>query len=127
MKKVSLNDIALKLNVSKTLVSFVLNGRGDEKGISKATQKRVQVIARELNYKPNHFARGLRLGKTHTIGLIVADISNKFLSKVKTFDPLISKSVCVRMKAHFSRIALDIVVISVWVSVCPSITQEPLD
>lgn len=82
MKKVSLNDIALELNVSKTLVSFVLNGRGDEKGISKATQKRVQAIAKELNYKPNHFARGLRLGKTHTIGLIVADISNKFYAQI---------------------------------------------
>lgn len=82
MKKVSLNDIALELNVSKTLVSFVLNGRGDEKGISKATQKRVREIARELNYKPNHFARGLRLGKTHTIGLIVADISNKFYAQI---------------------------------------------
>lgn len=82
MKKVSLNDIALELNVSKTLVSFVLNERGDEKGISKATQKRVREMASKLNYKPNHFARGLRLGKTHTIGLIVADISNKFYAQI---------------------------------------------
>lgn len=82
MKKKSLNDIALKLNVSKTLVSFVLNGKGDEKGISAATQKRVREIAKEFNYKPNHFARGLRLGKTHTIGLIVADISNKFYARI---------------------------------------------
>ena len=82
MKKTSLNDIATSLNVSKALVSFVLNGHGDEKGISSETQKRVLNKARELNYKPNQIARGLRLGKSHTIGLIVADISNKFYAKI---------------------------------------------
>ena len=82
MKKKSLNDIAKKLGVSKTLISFVLNGRGDEKGISSDTQKKVLQTAKDFNYKPNHFARGLRLGKTHTIGLVVADISNKFYAKI---------------------------------------------
>jgi LacI family transcriptional regulator len=82
LKKTSLNDIAKSLNVSKALVSFVLNGHGDEKGISSETQKRVLDKAKELNYKPNQIARGLRLGKSHTIGLIVADISNKFYSKI---------------------------------------------
>ena len=82
MKKTSLNDIAKSLNVSKTLVSFVLNDQGDKKGISSKTQKKVLDKARELNYKPNHIARGLRLGKSYTIGLIVADISNKFYAKI---------------------------------------------
>lgn len=40
-KKISLSDIAKSLDVSKTLVSMVLNNHGDEQGISKATQKRV--------------------------------------------------------------------------------------
>lgn len=82
MKKVSLQDIAAHLNVSKSLVSFVLNGQGDEKGIHPDTQKRVMEKARELNYKPNFIARGLRLGKSHTIGLIVADISNNFYARI---------------------------------------------
>ena len=82
MKKTSLNDIAQSLSVSKALVSFVLNGQGNDKGISADTQKRVLEKARELNYKPNHIARGLRLGKSDTIGLIVADISNKFYAKI---------------------------------------------
>ena len=82
MKKTSLNDIAKSLNVSKTLVSFVLNDQGDKKGISSKTQKKVLDKAKELNYKPNHIARGLRLGKSYTIGLIVADISNKFYAKI---------------------------------------------
>ena len=82
MKKISLNDIAKSLNVSKTLVSFVLNDQGKKNGISPKTQKMVLDKAKELNYKPNQIARGLRLGKTHTIGLIVADISNKFYAKI---------------------------------------------
>jgi len=82
LKKTSLNDIAKSLNVSKALVSFVLNDQGDEKGISSETQKKVLKKAKELNYKPNHIARGLRLGKSQTIGLIVADISNKFYAKI---------------------------------------------
>lgn len=82
MKKVSLQDIASHLNVSKSLVSFVLNGQGDARGIHPDTQKRVLAKAHELNYKPHFIARGLRLGKSNTIGLIVADISNNFYAKI---------------------------------------------
>ncbi len=82
MKKVSLADVAKSLGVSKTLVSLVLNNRGDEKGINKDTQQRVRDKVKELNYKPNQFARGLRIGKSNTIGLVVADISNSFYAKM---------------------------------------------
>lgn len=82
MKKTTLADVAKSLGVSKTLVSLVLNGRGDEKGINKDTQKRVLERVQELNYKPNQFARGLRVGKSNTIGLIIADISNSFYAKI---------------------------------------------
>ena len=82
MKKISLADVAKSLGVSKTLVSLVLNDRGDEKGINKDTQQRVRDKVKELNYKPNQFARGLRVGKSNTIGLVVADISNSFYAKM---------------------------------------------
>ncbi len=84
-KKVSLADIAQNLGVSKTLVSMVLNGKGDENGISKKTQDRVMELANELNYKPNQFARGLRIGRSNTIGLLVSDISNPFYSKLARY------------------------------------------
>lgn len=35
-----------------------------------------------MNYQPNHIAKGLRTGKTHTIGLIIADIANPFFGKL---------------------------------------------
>lgn len=82
MKKASLKDIAESLGVSKALVSLVLNGKGDERGINKQTQERVRIKAKELNYIPNQYARGLRIGRTNTIGVIVPDISNVFYGKL---------------------------------------------
>ena len=57
-----------------TLVSMVLNKRGDENGISKTTQAKVWEKAKELNYKPNKFARGLRMGnRGHGFGVLVIE------------------------------------------------------
>lgn len=61
---------------------MVLNGKGKENGINEDTQKRVWAKAKELNYKPNMMARSLRMGKSNTIGLIVADISNTFYARM---------------------------------------------
>lgn len=82
MKKASLKDIAESLGVSKALVSLVLNGKGDERGINRQTQEKVKAKAKELNYIPNQYARGLRIGRTNTIGVIVPDISNIFYGKL---------------------------------------------
>jgi LacI family transcriptional regulator len=82
MKRASLKDIAESLNVSKTLVSLVLNGKAAQWGISEETQKKVFKKAEELNYQPNQMARGLRTGKSNIIGLVVADISNPFYAKI---------------------------------------------
>ncbi|MFO7864064.1 MAG: LacI family DNA-binding transcriptional regulator, partial [Salinivirgaceae bacterium] len=81
-KKVSLADIAKSLGVSKTLVSMVVNGKADAHGINVETQKKVRDKIQELNYEPNALARGFRMGKTHTLGLIVSDISNQFYSRI---------------------------------------------
>lgn len=82
MKKTSLNDIAVELGVSKTLVSLVLNGKGREHRISKEVCEKVIATAREMNYIPNQIAKGLRTGKTNTIGLMIADIANPFFGKL---------------------------------------------
>jgi LacI family transcriptional regulator len=82
MKRASLKDIAEALNVSKTLVSLVLNNKAEQWGISAETQKKVFKKAEELNYHPNQMARGLRTGKSNIIGLVVADISNPFYARI---------------------------------------------
>jgi len=92
MKKVSLADVAKSLGVSKTLVSLVLNDRGNEHGINQETQKKVREKVKELNYKPNQFARGLRIGKSNTVGLVIADISNPFYAKLcKSIEDALNK------------------------------------
>ncbi|HEY8397981.1 MAG TPA: LacI family DNA-binding transcriptional regulator [Flavihumibacter sp.] len=77
-KKVSIKDIAMEAGVSATTVSIVLNGRAREMKISEAMTRKIEKLAEKMQYRPNHFAKGLRTGKTHTIGLIVDDISNYF-------------------------------------------------
>jgi LacI family transcriptional regulator len=80
--KTSLKDIAEKLQLSKTSVSWVLSGQGDAKGISRGTQERVYQCAKDLNYQPNLLARSLNTGSTCTIGLILPSISDLFYSQV---------------------------------------------
>ncbi|WP_298714070.1 LacI family DNA-binding transcriptional regulator [Chitinophaga sp.] len=80
MKGISIKDIAKQAGVSPTTVSFVLNGKGREKRISEQVSKKILKLAAKLKYKPNQLARGLRTGKTKTIGLIVEDIANHFFA-----------------------------------------------
>ncbi len=57
---VQIKKIAEQVGMSQSTVSIVLNGRGDEMRISKDTQKRIQEVAKSLNYRPNIYARRLR-------------------------------------------------------------------
>jgi LacI family transcriptional regulator len=78
----TLEDIAQRSGVSVSTVSRVLNNVADQSRISSRTQQLVLRAAKELRYRPNQLARGLRLKKTSTIGLIVPDISNPFFAYV---------------------------------------------
>jgi LacI family transcriptional regulator len=82
MKSVSIKDIANEVGVSTTTVSFVLNGKAKEKRISDDLKEEILKIASRLNYRPNQVARGLRTGQTHTLGLIIEDISNPFFANL---------------------------------------------
>lgn len=82
MKKITLQDIANQLNISKATISFVLNGRGDEKRVSKETQEKIIQFARENNYHANYLARGLSTGKSDTIGLVVPNIGDSYFARI---------------------------------------------
>ncbi|MBA2611963.1 MAG: LacI family DNA-binding transcriptional regulator [Bacteroidetes bacterium] len=82
MKRLQLEDLSKQLGFSKTLISMVLNGKGNQYGISKKTQAEVLDAVAKLDYTPNKFAKALRTGKSNFIGLIVADIANPFYSKI---------------------------------------------
>ena len=80
MKKVSISDIARKAGVSVSTVSFVMNDKAVKMRISREVIEKVENVAREMGYRPNQLARGLRTGKTRTNGLIVENISNAFFA-----------------------------------------------
>ena len=82
MKKITLQDIANQLNISKATISIVLNGRGDEKRVSKETQERIFQFAKESNYKANYLARGLSLGKSDMIGLVIPNIGDNYYARI---------------------------------------------
>ncbi|MCB0729553.1 MAG: LacI family DNA-binding transcriptional regulator, partial [Ignavibacteriae bacterium] len=84
-KRTKISDIAKRLGVSTALVSFVLNGKSKEKRISDEMSKKVVETAKKMSYKPNSLAKGLRTGKSNTIGLILADISNPYFAKLARF------------------------------------------
>lgn len=46
--------------------------------VNSETRSRVLTIAESLGYRPNRAARALITGRTHNLGLIVADIANPF-------------------------------------------------
>ncbi len=66
-----IKEIANRLGVSQSTVSVVLGGRGDKIRISKETQKKVMDMARELNYRPNIYARRLRQGSEEVPYVVV--------------------------------------------------------
>ena len=82
MKKVSLQYISESLNISKGTISLVLNGRGDEKRISKETQEKIINFAKAHNYKANQLARGLSRGKSDMLGLVIPNISDNFYARI---------------------------------------------
>lgn len=76
---VTLKQLAKELNVSISTVSKALNNSEE---IGDETIKRVKELAELYNYKPNKVALSLKQNKTNTIGVIIPDILNHFLSKV---------------------------------------------
>lgn len=82
MSRVSIKNIAEKVGVSNATVSLVLNGKGKDGRVGAAMAEKIKKVAKELNYEPNNLARSLRVGKSKTIGLIVADITNPFFANL---------------------------------------------
>lgn len=81
-KNYSIKDIAAELNISVTTVSFVLNGKANEKHISRETAQKVTDYAKRINYRANEIARCLRTGKSQILVFMVKDFSNAFFSKL---------------------------------------------
>lgn len=78
----TLQRIADQSGLSVSTVSRVLSGQASRYRISKQTEMAVRKLAKEASFVPNQLARGLRLRRTLTIGLVIPDISNPFFAGI---------------------------------------------
>src|SRR3989442_1669250 len=76
--KVTLKTIAEHLGLTPGTVSAALNDSPAARSIPEHTKNRIIAAAKELNYRPNFFARTLRLKRTYTIGVIAEEIGDAY-------------------------------------------------
>lgn len=77
--RVSIKDIAKQAGVSHSTVSRAL---AEHPLIPEPTRRRIQRLARKMNYSPNAIARGLVTQRTRAIGVIVTSIADPFVAEV---------------------------------------------
>jgi len=77
-------EIAKRARVSHSTVSRVIN---QVDSVDPKLVRRVQAIIQEVGYRPNFQARALARGRSHTVGLIVSELSggNPFFSEVMLY------------------------------------------
>jgi LacI family transcriptional regulator len=78
-KKVTIKHIAEAAGVSFSTVGKALH---NDPLVNKETMEKILRIAKELNYYPNLLAKGLRVKKTETIGVIFNDLKNPVYSEI---------------------------------------------
>jgi len=79
---VTLKAVAQHVGLTPGTVSAVLNDAPSARSIPQETKKRIHAAAKELNYKPNFFARTLRNKRTYTIGVIAEEIGDSYGSAI---------------------------------------------
>jgi LacI family transcriptional regulator len=77
----NIREIAKRARVSHSTVSRVINNIDT---VDSKLARRVQAVIQEVGYRPNYQARALARGRTHTVGLIVSELSggNPFFSEI---------------------------------------------
>lgn len=76
--RVTLKTVAEHIGLTPGTVSAVLNNSPASRSFPEHTKNRILAAARELNYRPNFFARTLRVKRTYTIGVITEEIGDPY-------------------------------------------------
>src|ERR1700691_978504 len=79
---ITLKAVAQHIGLTPGTVSAVLNDSPSARSIPQDTKNRIHAAAKELNYRPNFFARTLRNKRTYTIGVIAEEIGDSYGSMV---------------------------------------------
>lgn len=78
-KTVTLRDIAQALNLSISTISKALN---DSHEIGMETKNKVLDYAKAHHYSPNRMAKGLKEGKSRSIGVVVCSLDNNVIAQM---------------------------------------------
>lgn len=78
----TIRDVAKQSGFSSTTVSIVLNNAPLARYIPAVTKKRIELAAKKLGYRPNLFARSLRSKRSHTVGVMVFDMTDPYCTLV---------------------------------------------
>ena len=78
-KSYTMRDVARLAGVSVGSVSAVIN---EKETASAALKARVRAAMEALDYEPDHVARSLKVRHTHTVGMVIPDISNPFFTEL---------------------------------------------
>lgn len=78
--KITIKEIAKMADVSIATVSKVVNHK--DQNISEETRRKILDLIDAHNYVPNRIASSMITKKTHSIGLIIPDITNPFFPEV---------------------------------------------
>lgn len=74
-KPVTIRDVARAAGVHPGTVSRALNEQ-TRALVNPKTAERVIRAAQELGYRPNPIARGLKTNRSHTVGVLIPDLTN---------------------------------------------------
>jgi LacI family transcriptional regulator len=96
----TLKDVAERAGVHAGTASRALNPL-TQGLVSEATVRRVQAAAKELAYRPNSIARGLKTNRTMTVGIVVPDLSNP------VFAPMVRSASEVLARAGYTSLIAD--------------------
>ena len=78
-KPKTISDLAGMLGVSSMTIHRAIAGKPD---ISAKTRDRILAEIERLGWRPNMAARGLRQGKTYTLGILVSNVAASFLPEI---------------------------------------------
>ena len=77
----TLSDVARAVGVSVSAVSRVLSDAPGTR-VGDATRQRILETARQMDYRPNHSARSLRLQRTAVLACVLPDLTNALFSEL---------------------------------------------
>ena len=79
---ISLRTLGEYLHLSPATISLVLNNAPGVRSIPQETRDRVTAAAAKFDYRPSFYARSLRMRQTFSIGVLVPELNDHYVTQV---------------------------------------------